>query len=317
MTNIDVDDARALLAVVGTGSVSAAATELRLTQPAVTRKLQRLEFAVGAPLMDRNKRPFGLTELGRVAVERCRRLVAAAEELRALSHCATAPAREVRIGVAHALSEFALVEPIEELRARFPGFVWRLSAGWSRDLIARVKAGAIDAAYVLLSDEERPPRSLAAEAIAQDDIVAIAPSAARERIKSVRDLGAAEWILSPDGCAARAGLQQILAKADLPLRVAVETYSYALQTSLVARGRGLGFVPRRLLARSVECANLRTLDIHGLMLPMTIWRVAGDSSPSLERPLCALGELLAAQLERRPGAATPAPPARSQKRRAR
>jgi DNA-binding transcriptional LysR family regulator len=53
MRNTDISDARTFIAVVEAGSVSRAARELHLTQPAVTRRVQRLEQAVGAQLIDR------------------------------------------------------------------------------------------------------------------------------------------------------------------------------------------------------------------------------------------------------------------------
>jgi DNA-binding transcriptional LysR family regulator len=80
---------RTFVAVVEAGSVSRAARELHLTQPAVTRRVQRLEQAVGAPLIDRRKRPFALTDVGRAAVERCRRLLSATHELKALTQGAS------------------------------------------------------------------------------------------------------------------------------------------------------------------------------------------------------------------------------------
>src|SRR5665213_442031 len=47
----DWDDFRLLLAVVETGSFSRAATMLRLTQPTVSRRVERLERTIGARLV--------------------------------------------------------------------------------------------------------------------------------------------------------------------------------------------------------------------------------------------------------------------------
>src|SRR5215204_3022742 len=145
---MNVDDVRTFVAVVESGSISAAARELHLTQPAVTRRVQRLEQALGAPLVDRRRRPFALTDAGRVSVERCRRFLSTANELKGFAD-GGAPSRELRIGVAHALTELALIEPVDEMRRACPAAIVRLHTGWSRELLARVMSGALDAALIL------------------------------------------------------------------------------------------------------------------------------------------------------------------------
>ncbi|HUP34754.1 MAG TPA: LysR family transcriptional regulator [Candidatus Limnocylindria bacterium] len=70
---MELDDIRAFVAVADARSVSRAARELYLTQPAVTRRVQRLERDLGVALCDRRRRPFALTEAGQAVLERCRR----------------------------------------------------------------------------------------------------------------------------------------------------------------------------------------------------------------------------------------------------
>ena len=76
------DDIRAFAAVAEARPVSRAARELHLTQPAVSRRVQRLEAAIGAVLCDRRRRPFILTVAGRAALERCRRVLHAVRDVR-------------------------------------------------------------------------------------------------------------------------------------------------------------------------------------------------------------------------------------------
>jgi DNA-binding transcriptional LysR family regulator len=290
------DDVRAFVAVVEAGSVSRAARELHLTQPAVTRRVQRLEQAVGAPLIDRRKRPFALTDVGRAAVERCRRLLSTTHELKALTQGGIVPSREVRIGVAHALTELALTEPVDEMRRECPEVVLRLHTGWSRDLLARVRSGALDAAVILLPEGEAVPGGVDGRILAREHLAVVAPRSWRSRFRAIRDLKDMGWILNPEGCAARAGLQRELARARMPLRVSVETYNYELQLSLIARGRGLGLVPGRLLARSPSRARLCSVRVRGLEFPLTVWMVTGELEPSLERPVETLSRMLGDRL---------------------
>lgn len=279
---MEFDDIRAFVAVAEARSVSRAARELYLTQPAVTRRVQRLERALGVALCDRRRRPFALTEAGQAVLERCRRVLHAVRDVRAASDGDALAAREVRIGVAHALTEVTLTEPVDRVRRAFPRLALSLSTGWSRDLLERVRARALDGAIVLLSEPERPPAGLAATRLGPERLVVIGPRGGRAASPRVAGLGEVGWILNPEGCAARALLQRALLAANVRMRVTVETYTYELQLALVARGRGLGLVPARILARSPLRSRLRVRRIPGLDFPLTIWAVRGRATPELE-----------------------------------
>lgn len=296
MHDMDINDARTFIAIAEAGSISRAARELHLTQPAVTRRLQRFEHAVGASLVDRRSRPFTLTDFGQAALERCRRLVTTRDELRALAQAGSLPTRECRLGVAHALTELALTEPVDELRGSYPAVVLRLYTGWSRDLCERVRSGELDAAVVLLPQSDSPPPGTQGAKLADEELLVIGPKRGRSGAISVEEAAETGWILNPEGCAARAWLQKSLARAGLPLRVAVETYNYELQMSLVARARGLGLVPRRLRERSGVRAELATLKVRGLQFPMNTWLVTATPAPALQEPLHALAASLSAKL---------------------
>jgi DNA-binding transcriptional LysR family regulator len=293
---MDVDDARTFVAVVEAGSLSRAAAELNLTQPAVTRRVQRFERTVGASLLDRRRRPFAMTQVGRAVVERCRRLLTTVEEIRSLTRDSNVPSGEMCIGVAHALTELALLRPVDEVRRAFPGVVLRLRTGWSGELLERVRKGALDAAAILLPEGEGLPGGVLGDVVGKERLVVVAGRRSRTQSREIRDLQETNWVLNPEGCAARAALQRTLARSGLPLRVNVETYNYELQFSLIARGRGLGLVPRRLLARSRTRSRLRVLSVRGLDFPLTIWLARRDVPAPLELPLRALSRALAQRL---------------------
>ena len=170
---MEFDDIRAFVAVAEARSVSRAARELYLTQPAVTRRVQRLERALGVALCDRRRRPFALTEAGQAVLERCRRVLHAVRDIRSASDGDALAAREIRIGVAHALTEVTLTEPVDRVRRAFPRVSLCLSTGWSRDLLERVRARALDGAIVLLPDSERLPAGLAATRLGQENLVVV------------------------------------------------------------------------------------------------------------------------------------------------
>ena len=70
------------LALAETGSFSRAAEKLHITQSALSRSIQALEEDLGGPLVDRVGKKNELTPLGRSVLERARRIVHEAQELK-------------------------------------------------------------------------------------------------------------------------------------------------------------------------------------------------------------------------------------------
>jgi DNA-binding transcriptional LysR family regulator len=282
MLNMHIDDVKTFVTVVDAGSISTAARDLHLTQPAVSRRVKRFEEAIGASLIDRRRRPLALTEPGQLAVERCRRFLAAIDDLNQLARSGGALTQEIRIGIAHALTELAVSDPIERTRAAFPHASIRLLTGWSHDLLARVKGGALHAAVILLFEHEGTPRSVNAYRLASEELLVVCSKSWRRRPGRAEDLQDVDWILNPDGCAARAELRAALNRLQIPLRVSIETYDYELQLQLIARTRAFGLVPSRLLQRSASRSALRVVSIKELQFQLAVWMLNGDVSSPIE-----------------------------------
>jgi DNA-binding transcriptional LysR family regulator len=297
MLKMEFDDVRAFVTVANTGSVSLAARDLNVTQSAVTRRLQRLETSLGTTLLDRRTRPVVLTGAGQAALERCRRLLNDVREVRSAVSNDDLPMGEIRVGVAHALTEFTLTEPAGQIRRTFPKIALRLRTGWSRELLERVRSGALDAAVILLPDGERLPAEVGGEQIGKERLVVVASRQAdRTSARRIQDLAGVQWILNPEGCAARAALRRALLRANIDIIVAVEAYNYELQLALVAQNRGLTLVPERILTRSRIRPSLRVLRISGLEFPLTIWTVHRQPWAGFESVIAELSRVLTEKL---------------------
>jgi DNA-binding transcriptional LysR family regulator len=258
--------------------------------------VQRLEEALGAPVFDRTRRPVALTDVGRAALGNCRRVLSTVAELQAVGTAHPRTPLDVGLGVAHALSELALLGPLETVRTNWPHVQWRLTTGWSRHLVAAVTTGQIDAAVLLWPEGRGWPAGIEGVRLADEELVVIGPSAMR-RTQDLATLAKSPWILSPEGCAGRHLLQQAFARRGKALRLGLETFNYEVQMALVARGRGLGLVPSRLLARSRVRDRLATADVAGARFPFGIWLVAGDRT-AVAAPLAALRKALIDDLAR-------------------
>jgi len=298
---VEFDDIRAFVAIIDTGSVSGAGRQLFLTQPAVTRRLQRLEHTLGTALVDRERRPLVATPAGHDILEKCRRILRSARDIKTAVNGNGSPAGELRIGVAHALTEIALTKPLDRLRKRFPRVDVLLTTGWSRALLEQVRLGSLDAAVILLPEDETLPGGVLGTELGKEQLVVVAPKGTGRPKRTLADLKRVNWILNPEGCGARASLRRALQRANVELRVVLETYNYPLQLNLVARKRGWSLVPARILHRSPLRRRLRTLPVEGLRFPLNVWTVTTDDQSSLSSVIEELSRQLKDRLaSRRP-----------------
>lgn len=278
---LDLAEVRTFLAVAESGSVNRAARLLNLSQPAVSRQVQRLEAQLGAPLLDRRTKPPALTPAGRAALEACRALVRAARDLEAATAAGAGPAGELALGVTTPVSDLVLVDPLDAVRTAFPAVALRLASGFSRPLVEAVRAGALDAAVVQMPAGETPA-GLAARRLGAERLVVVAAARGGPRhVRSLADLAPFRWVVNPDGCGVRARLERALVAAGAPFRLAVETHGADLQLSLVARGAGLGLVPERALAGSPLAGQVRRLSVPGYDVTLDVLSVRGRPPVSL------------------------------------
>src|SRR5438552_4552545 len=155
-----LDDLRALVEFAQAGSIARAADRLFRTPSAISRQVQRLEAALGAELLDRSVKPPRLNSLGSRVLEQARDLLQRTEALKSLTSSDAEPHGLLRIGLAHALAEGTLIEPIQALTEKYPKVRVRLSSELTGELIHRLLAGELDVAAVLLPEGKAAPPPL-------------------------------------------------------------------------------------------------------------------------------------------------------------
>ena len=112
---------RVFVTVVDLGSQSAAADQLDLSRPVVSRYLAELEEWVGARLMHRTTRKLSLTAAGNETLPRCRQLLELADDMQAaVSVPADAPRGLLRISVSTSFGQAQLAAAVTEYVRRYP-----------------------------------------------------------------------------------------------------------------------------------------------------------------------------------------------------
>jgi DNA-binding transcriptional LysR family regulator len=261
-----LEDLRALVEFAHAGSIAGAADRLCRTPSAITRQVQRLEAALGAELLDRSVKPPRLNSLGSKVLEQARDLLLRTEALKSLTSSDAEPHGLLRIGLAHALAEGTLIEPIQALTEKYPKIRLRLVSELTGELIRRLLAGELDVAAVLLPEGKTAPPPLLTNVIASDRME-IVQGAAGNVDGDWKSLGSAPWVLNPPGCMLRAGLIDRMERAGVAPLIAAEIHHMHLQLAFVQSGYGVGLLPARFIARNHSIDAVKVLrppsfDLH-------------------------------------------------------
>src|SRR3984957_109439 len=132
-----IDNLKAFAAVIDCKSLTKAASRLFLTQSAISRRIQQLEEAFGAPLLDRAQRPPSCTALGWRVYEQSLPILRAVEDLMTLARQDMAPTGTLRFGMSQAIGDVILADAVQQLSAEFPTLDVRVRAGQGGPLAAQ------------------------------------------------------------------------------------------------------------------------------------------------------------------------------------
>jgi DNA-binding transcriptional LysR family regulator len=255
---MNLADIKAFVALAETGSINRAASRLGLTQPATTRRIQNFEASIaGTTVLDRRVKPAVLTPAGRQVLACCQRVLKAVTDIEACASNGTEPTGELRMGISPGLAEAVLSTPLDDLRGRFPGLQLRVTSDWTTALIRKVGNCELDCAIALVTDHHTLPSAVSGSSICFETLCVVAPrhfkiAAASARTLRIRELEPHGWVMNPAACGYREALLRAFDRSDASCRLVADVLGYELQLSLIARGAGLGLVPRRLVEKELS-----------------------------------------------------------------
>lgn len=140
--NFELLDIRAFLAVLDLGGFHRAAEALNLSQPALSRRIQSLEAAVGAPLLERTTRRVAATTVGRSFAPLARRLLNEFEEtLLGITGVGGRQSGQVTLACVPTAAFYFLPRAIERFNIRFPHIRFRILDLSANDGLESVRHG--------------------------------------------------------------------------------------------------------------------------------------------------------------------------------
>ncbi|GGC76350.1 LysR family transcriptional regulator [Chelatococcus reniformis] len=146
---MELHQVRYFLAVASTLNFTRAAEQCNVTQPALTKGVQKLEQELGGQLIYRERQLTQLTDLGKEVLPMLERTLASAEAVRRkareFQRKEVAP---LKIGLAPSISASLVLDPIAEIAKFVPGLHVELRENSAENLVNLLLEGEINAAVV-------------------------------------------------------------------------------------------------------------------------------------------------------------------------
>lgn len=184
--------AQMVLTIVRSGSITAAAKALYITQPTLSQTLKQIESQLGEPIFVRGRSPMELTPAGELYVQAARRIV----QIEAQLDEAIASLRGVQEGVVHlgipdGRACELLPQVLPDFRAAYPDIRIEVTDESNARLEQMLISHELDMA-ILLGDTQRP--ELSCRLIGSEELVLLAgkSTALAQRIPSGSTIALAE-----------------------------------------------------------------------------------------------------------------------------
>lgn len=234
-----------LVEVADSGSFSAAAEHLSMTQPAVSRQIGNLERQLGLNLFHRAARGVVPTAAGRAAVDDARAILDQMRAMRVrLKGFADLAEGHVRLAAFSSANTAFVPEAIRRFRGAYPSVTVTLEAVDSGASVAAVQAGRLDVA--LVTDWDRPELDgVETRLLMRDELRLALPTghrlAAKGRVR-LAELAGEAWIegAHPDCLGPLGVLTEALGG---PPRIAFTCDDWNGKQALVAAGLGITVLP--------------------------------------------------------------------------
>jgi len=249
----DLELYRVFCTVARYGSLSHAARELYISQPAVSQAMRRLEDSLGCPLFIRTSRGITLTGEGRMLysyADKAIYLINSAEDK--LKRMLTLQSGGLMIGASDTLCQFLLLPYLERFHSEYPEVQLQVINRTTPQTVDLLKTGKVDICLINLpiQDDTLNVR----EYVKVQDVFVAAHrfDHLKNKIVTIAELAQEPLILLEQASNSRKYLDDFAAKFDVTLNPEIELNSHGLLVPFARIGLGVAGVTREFATEALR-----------------------------------------------------------------
>lgn len=257
--------------IVDAGSFTLAARQLRVSQPALSSSVKKLETELGDSLLDRAS--FTLTPAGELAYASGKRLSTDEQNLQTALAELAGRKPSLRIGMIDSMAEILFVHGTvyDKITA---DTTLALTIDNSSRLVERLAAGDIDVAFIV-ADVDYPPDLTVRRKLGDEPLVLVTAPNGQELVTRASRTGTLRNFLSYNaGSRTQRLIQRAAASGGLVLDTRFYATSPSIMLAMALAGKGIAALPYHMVSGHIE---------RGELLPIAL-----NGSHIIRRPLVAL-----------------------------
>jgi DNA-binding transcriptional LysR family regulator len=246
-------DLEAFVAVAERGSFRGAASAVHLSQPALSRRIEKLESALGVRLLDRTLRPISPTAVGREFYRKTRTLLdELGSTLLVIGETAASQSGEVVVACVPSAAYYYLPGFVRVFHARFPRVLVQINDEAAGVVLDAVIRGEADFGITFVGARES---GVEFQPLLRERFVAACrkdhPLAAKHRV-TWADLSQYDYVSVTKSSGNRLLIDQALAKLSVRPRASFEVRHVASTLGLVEAGLGVAAVPQLAMPKNAD-----------------------------------------------------------------
>lgn len=291
---MDIRDLRYFVETVRYNSFSRAADALHVTQSAVSKKVAQLEEKIGSPLLVKQGRQIGLTDVGRVVYERAQEVMATMSLLGAeIAGIRNLDKGVLTIGIPPMINSL-FTGVLKQFRLRYPDIRLVIVEAPGPEVEKGVAEGRLELGMTLLP--VAPDAALETEPVGQYPLCAVAREGtipASRTALPFQALGRLPLALLSDDFALMRTLHQAFREQGIVPHIVMQSSQWDWLAEMAVLGVGVAVLPEPFVRRLPQ-KNLQVLPIAE---PDLYWHVTyvlrkGDVSHAAQAWLALSRELL-------------------------
>jgi DNA-binding transcriptional LysR family regulator len=243
-------------------SLTRAAAELHLSQPAVTQHIAALEQDLGCRLFERHGRGVKLTDEGERLLACHRKIHTAVADLRReIQDARSGALGHLSVGAGLTICIFVLPGLLADYRQRYPGVELHVRSGRTREVLAMLLDEQVDVGMVTSPVQHRTIETIP---LYRDRMVVVARPEhplARSGPVDAAALAGQRLILFEQGSGFRTYSQEVFEGRGVLLHADIELDSIEAIKEMVLAGLGISVVPEMAVARELTAGSLVTLPL--------------------------------------------------------
>lgn len=258
-------------------SMSKAAEELYISQPAVSQSIKKLENQLDGTLFIRSNKGLALTDEGKMFYNHIKQAVESINNAEnQFTYYKDLNIGQIKIGISTTLTKLILLKPLEKFHKDYPNINIDITNDLTSNLISLLNNGLLD--FVISNEDNKEHDNLQITKIKEIDHCFISNKSLSDKSLFLKDLNSYPLILQKKESNTRQYLDSYALQNKIIFKPTLEVVSQELVVEFTKIGLGIGFIIKDLIVDELKNKELYEIKINEKLDKKNIWLITNKNT---------------------------------------